>query len=100
MLEGPTFSVGWVVDSVLETPGLELGILDSITRRVALEAAADLGIDVKEGTWQLDRLDAAEEVMAWSTIREIQPVIAIGDREWEPGPVTRQLAAAFSELTG
>jgi branched-subunit amino acid aminotransferase/4-amino-4-deoxychorismate lyase len=42
MLEGPTFCVAWVVDGVLETPSLDLGILDSITRRVVLEEAAIL----------------------------------------------------------
>lgn len=100
ILEGPTFSVAWVVDSVLETPGLELGILDSITRRVALDAAADMGIEVVEGSWTLDRLDEAAEVMAWSTIREVQPVTAIGRREWDPGPITERLSAVFAELTG
>jgi branched-subunit amino acid aminotransferase/4-amino-4-deoxychorismate lyase len=44
ILEGPTFSVAWTVDGVLETPELGLGILDSITRRVVLGAAGDLGI--------------------------------------------------------
>lgn len=100
MLEGPTFSVGWVVDSVLETPGLDLGVLDSITRRVVLESAAELGITVVEGSWRLDRLDSAAEVMAWSTIREVQPVIAVGNRKWEPGPVTARLAESFAALTG
>lgn len=99
ILEGPTFSIGWVVDSVLETPGLELGILDSITRRVVLEAAGDLGIEVVEGIWKLDRLDVAEEVMAWSTVREVQAVVAVGDREWTPGPMTGRLATALAELT-
>lgn len=99
ILEGPTFAVGWVIGSVLETPGLQLGILDSITRRLVLGAASDLGFDVVEGTWTLDRLDAADEVMAWSTIREVQPVVAIGERTWQPGPVTGQLADAFRKLT-
>lgn len=100
ILEGPTFSVAWVVDSVLETPGLHLGILDSITRRVALDSATEMGIEVVEGTWKLDRLDAADEVMAWSTVREVQPVTAIGEREWDPGPVTDQLSKALADLTG
>ena len=99
ILEGPTFSLAWVVDGVLETPGLELGILDSITRKVLLEAATDLGIEVVEGTWGLNRLDEATEVTAWSTIREVQPVVAVGEREWGPGPVTESLSEAFEKLT-
>jgi branched-subunit amino acid aminotransferase/4-amino-4-deoxychorismate lyase len=97
VLEGPTFAVGWVVDGVLETPTLDLGILDSITRRVVVDIAVELGIEVVEGRWHLDRLGDASEVTAWSTILEIQAVIAIGKRTWEPGPVTRQLSTAFVE---
>lgn len=97
ILEGPTFSVGWVVDGVLETPGLELGILDSITRRFVLSSAADLGIDVIEGSWDLDRLDGASEVTAWSTVREVQSVTEVGERTWEPGPITERLGTAFAK---
>jgi branched-subunit amino acid aminotransferase/4-amino-4-deoxychorismate lyase len=97
ILEGPTFSVGWVVDGVLETPGLELGILDSITRRVALDIASGLEIPVVQGRWELGRLDVASEVTAWSTVREVQPVEAIGERNWQPGPVTQRLSEEFAD---
>jgi branched-subunit amino acid aminotransferase/4-amino-4-deoxychorismate lyase len=97
MLEGPTFAVGWVVDGVLETPGLDLGILDSITRRIVLGLAAQLTIPVVEGRWTLERLDEASEVTAWSTVRDVQPVGAVGARAWEPGPFTRRLREAFDE---
>ncbi len=95
VLEGPTFAVAWVVDGVLETPTLELGILDSITRRVVLEEAMHLGLDVVEGTWGIDRIDDASEVMAMSTIREVQPIVSIGDMSFEPGKVTERLGEAF-----
>lgn len=100
MLEGPTFSVGWVVDGVLETPALDLGILDSITRRVVLDEARRIGIEVVEGRWGLDRLDDASEVLALSTVREVQPVSDVGDRTFEPGDVAKRLAEVFAALTG
>lgn len=100
ILEGPTFSVGWMADGRLETPGLALGILDSITRRIVLEIAEDIGLEITEGEWELDRLESATEVSAWSTIREVQPVVAVGDRRWEPGPVTKRLRAAFKNRIG
>ncbi|MFQ5522780.1 MAG: aminotransferase class IV [Acidimicrobiia bacterium] len=99
VLEGPTFSVAWVVDGVLETPSLDLGILGSITRRVVLEDARNQGLKVEEGRWPLDRLDEATEVLALSTIREVQAVAAVGNRRWEPGPVTAQLAEVFARRT-
>jgi branched-subunit amino acid aminotransferase/4-amino-4-deoxychorismate lyase len=97
VLEGPTFSVGWIVDGVLETPGLELGILDSITRRVVLDIASGLGVPVAQGRWELRRLDEASEVTAWSTVREVQPVVAIGERTWEPGTVTQRFSEEFAD---
>lgn len=97
MLEGPTFCVAWVVDDVLETPSLELGILDSITRRVVLEDAARLEVPVVEGRWPLHRLGQASEVMAMSTIREIQPVSVVGEMAFGEGPITSDLARAFAQ---
>lgn len=97
ILEGPTFSVAWVVGDTLETPGLELGILDSITRRFVLEDARRLGIEVREAAWRLSRLEDAAEIMAVSTIREIQPVVRVGALQFDEGPVTKRLAEAFSE---
>jgi branched-subunit amino acid aminotransferase/4-amino-4-deoxychorismate lyase len=98
VLEGPTFSVCWVIDDVLETPGLDLWILDSITRRVVLDLAVELAIPVVEGSWGLDRLEDASEVMALSTIREVQAVSVVGDLTFDEGPVTRRLFAAFERL--
>lgn len=97
ILEGPTFSVGWVVEGVLETPTLALGILDSITRRVVLEAALDLGMEVSEGRFGLSRLEEASEMSAWSTIREVQPVVKVGDRSLPTGPITARLAQALQD---
>ena len=97
MLEGPTFCVAWVVGEVLETPSLELGILDSITRRLVLEDAARLGVPIVEGEWLVDRLGEASEVMAMSTIREIQPVSMVGEMAFSEGPITSDLARAFAQ---
>ena len=98
MLEGPTFSVAWVIDGVIETPTLEMGILDSITRQVVLDLANDFGLTVLKGSWGLERLEAATEMMALSTIREVQSVGAVGDLSFEPGPVTEMLSEAFKRL--
>ena len=100
ILEGPTFSVVWVIEGVLETPTLDLGILDSITRRVVLEEAERMGLEVVEGSWDVDRLAKASEMMALSTVREVQVVSAIDDLSFEAGPVTLRLAAAFQAIVG
>jgi branched-subunit amino acid aminotransferase/4-amino-4-deoxychorismate lyase len=100
VLEGPTFAVAWVHGNAVETPTLDLGILDSITRRIVIELARSSGLEVIEGVWAMSRLSGASEVMAWSTVREVQAVEAVGALTWEPGPVTADLAARFGERTG
>lgn len=96
VLEGPTWTVAWFIDGVLETPEMDLGILASVTRAEVLKTAADIGLVVVEGRWQLDRLDAADEVVALSTLKDVMPVVAVGATEFAPGDLTRRLAAAFS----
>jgi branched-chain amino acid aminotransferase len=73
VLEAPTSSVFWAGDNgVLRTPELETGILDSITRRVVVEALA-----AEEGRYEADELRGAREAFLASTTREIQPLASI-----------------------
>lgn len=95
LLEGPTFSVGWIVGDRLETPSLDLGILESVTRRHVIGIAEHLGIEVDEVRCPPSRLNDASEVMVWSTIREVRPVVAVDELSFDAGPVTGRLAEAF-----
>lgn len=95
VLEGPTFSVGWVADGTLRLPSTGLGILDSITRRHVVALAHEHGIPVEEGRFGLDDLLAADEAVALSTVKEVTPVISVGDREYPVGPVTTRLRELF-----
>jgi branched-subunit amino acid aminotransferase/4-amino-4-deoxychorismate lyase len=97
VLEGPTFSVAWVRHGVLETPALELGILDSITRRVVLEEARGRGMDVVEGVFDLEWMLGADEALAFSTVKEVTPVAEVGDRSYAVGGVTAKLVEAFTK---
>ena len=103
MLEGPTFTVGWVVDGddgpIYETPAMSLGILDSITRMVALDAAGLASLQFREVTSPLERLEDATEFFALSTLREALSVTAVGERDFPPGPATAVLRSAMVELT-
>lgn len=97
ILEGPTFTVAWVIDGVLETPTMDLGLLDSVTRRFVLKDARSLGIDVIEGRWTLQRLAEADEVMALSSTREVQGVSDVGGVKFAEGPITAELSRAFAK---
>lgn len=96
VLEGPTFSVGWCRNDVVFTPPLELGILDSISRRVVLEIWP--GVEKAETT--LAALQQADEVFVMSTTREVTPVTMLEDVRLPAGPITRHLAQRFAELVG
>lgn len=86
VLEGPTFSVGWIQGGTIYTPSLELGILASITRRVVMEVT-----EVKETVADLDVVVDADEVFVMSTLKEVTPVTALGDRAFAVGSRTREL---------
>jgi len=98
VLEGPTYSIGWVLDGIVETPGIDLGILQSITRDVALEVAAEIEVTVVEVHEPLERLLAADEVFVLSTGREVTPAVGVDDTVFSAGPVTKQLAEGFTAL--
>lgn len=95
VLEGPTFTVFWLVDGVIETPTLDLGILDSVTRRIVFGHARAFGIRIQEGHYPSSRLDHAVEVAYLSSVTEVTPVVSVGDRLFQPGPVTARLARAY-----
>ena len=92
VLEGPTFTVAWVAGGAVETPGMEMGILASITREVLLETCGRLGLEVRQGRYPLDRLLGSDEVMALSTTKEVTPVARVGGEDLAGGPVAARLA--------
>lgn len=96
VLEGPTFSVAWVRAGRLQTPSLDLGILDSITRRAVLEVTADIPVD--EVVTPVTALAEVDEVFVMSTVKEVTPVRRIGDQRFETGPVTELARQRLAEL--
>jgi 4-amino-4-deoxychorismate lyase len=95
VLEGPTSNVWWRRDDVLYSPGLELGILAGVTRGVLLRLAPALGYSVREGTFSLADLAAAEEAFMSSSVREIMPVASLDGTPFPIGPAARELQRAL-----
>ena len=98
VLEGPTFTIAWVVEGVVEMPGMEMGILASITREVLLESCARLGLEVRQGRYPLARLLEADEVMALSTTKEVTPIAEVGERALGRGEMGARLAAVHHQI--
>jgi branched-chain amino acid aminotransferase len=78
VLEAPTSSLFWVKDGDALTPPLGEHILASITRRVVIDVSG-----ARERECTLEELLGADEVFLASTVREVQPVIAVDDRRYD-----------------
>jgi 4-amino-4-deoxychorismate lyase len=98
VLEGPNSSIAWVRGDRLEYPDGSLGVLDSITLGAVLELAPEVGLRPTPGRHSLERLLDAAEVVSLSTVREVMPVVAVGDRPLDRGPRTTELQEAFADL--
>jgi len=95
--EGSGENVFLVRDGVLLEPDTA-SALDGITRRTVHALAADLGIELQRKRITRDEVWVADEVFLTGTAAEITPVVELDRRrigDGCPGPVTRQLQAAF-----
>lgn len=80
------------------TPPTEMGILEGITRNLAMELAGKRGIHVHEKVLIRHDLHIADECFATGTAAEIIPITRIDGRpvaDGEPGPITKQLLQDF-----
>lgn len=69
LTELSTSNLAWVREGVFETPALDCGILNGITRQYFLKSSIVSEVKVKE-----DILKSVDEVFALSTLKEILPV--------------------------
>jgi len=91
-----------VKEGTLLTPPCHVGILNGITRQTVIQLAANLGTRLQEKEFTLFNVYSADECFLTGTAAEIVPVSSVDGREIgsiRPGPVTRQLTAAFREQT-
>ena len=104
--EATTSNVFFVQHGVLVTPPLALGMLEGVTRAVAIEVARGEGLMVREEPHGPEALAAADEVFLTSTLREVMPITQLvfleshGERkrpvgDGRPGPISQRMLAAF-----
>jgi branched-chain amino acid aminotransferase len=93
VLEAPTASIFWVAGGRVLTPPMDEHILASITRAKLIEL-----IDAEERACTLEDLLAADEAFLASTTREVMPVAAVEDRQFDGvGPVTQDARRRLRE---
>jgi branched-chain amino acid aminotransferase len=104
---------GWVTEATVDnlfilrggtviTPPIYLGILPGITRATVMELAREHGYPVKEEPFTTAHIYTSDEVFLTGTGAEVIPVVRVDNRvigDGKPGPVTKELIAAFRELT-
>ena len=98
ILEGATSNVFLVRGGRVATPPVRLGILEGITRRVVMEAAAERGAPIEERLLFPSDLYRADEAFITSSLREVVPVVradGVTLGSGRPGPITKRLYAAF-----
>jgi D-alanine transaminase len=102
--EGGSSNVFAVIDGVIRTHPLGNRILGGITRKYVIHVARALGYEVQERAFTLDELvpsaESPAEVFTASTLRDIMPVVRVGDRlvgTGRPGTVTLKLLDAFRQ---
>jgi branched-chain amino acid aminotransferase len=95
--EGTISNIFFVKKGVLCTPGIDVGILDGITRKIILDTARELHIKTREGRFTSQDIYRADEVFISSTTKEIMPVARVDERKIGRGVgnVTRKLHAAY-----
>lgn len=99
--EGASSNVFAVVGGEVRTPGLDVGILDGITRAFVLRLCREHGIPFREVRLSPADLRGADEVFITSATRFVLPVtrvdeVAIGGGR--PGPITRRLGTLLDEV--
>ena len=100
--EGTINSVFLITDGVIRTPGDE-DILQSMSRGTVFDLAKQLNIPVVAESLQPYDLYTADEAFFSFTGPGILPVTRVDKRQigdGDPGPITQQLLAAWSEKVG
>ncbi|AEW97648.1 MULTISPECIES: aminotransferase class IV [Streptomycetaceae] len=94
LCEGTGSNVFVVVGGELLTPPLDSGCLAGITRQLVLEWTG-----AREAELPMEILREAEEVFLTSTVRDVQGVHRVDDRDLPgtPGPVTAKAMRVFAE---
>ena len=91
-------NIFFVKDGKIFTPAAYLGILEGVTRSVAIDVARDMGFELTEGVYTRFDLYTADEAFLTGTAAEVIPLTELDSRlinDGKPGPITKQLITGF-----
>jgi 4-amino-4-deoxychorismate lyase len=91
LIEGTMSNVFLVLGNHLVTPDLSQCGVAGVMRSVILTIAGEAQIPTEIRTVTCDELRAADEVFLTNSVIGLCPVVAMADRRWPVGPITRLL---------
>ena len=95
ILEGPTWTFGWILNDKIHVPDLDLGILDSITRKYLLRFGEEKKLDVSIGRLAKDELENIQCGFVLSTAKHAVPVTKINEIEYSQHPLINEIQKTF-----
>lgn len=103
VLDGPNWAIAWMNrEGVFCTPCWKsLGLLQSVTCELAMQACRRLDIPTHQGTFRLSQLfDNATCLYMMSTTRDLLPVVSLGKVEMPQGneETRRQLICTINDI--
>jgi branched-subunit amino acid aminotransferase/4-amino-4-deoxychorismate lyase len=98
VLEGPTFCVSWIIDNKIYVPSLDLGILDSITRRTLIDIAKEAGLDLKIENIHINDIYNVDTVFALSTAKHGIFVSQIDDQTYTEDSLLEIIRQSFTDF--
>lgn len=90
-----------VRDGIAQTPSLDTGLLEGVTRNFVFEVGEAANIPVRETILLPADLTQADEIFITGTTREVLAVTSVDQTpvgDGRPGPITERLAKTFLEL--
>ena len=97
VLEGPSFSVAWIKAGKVFIPDLDLGILDSVTRRSLIEIGDNYDIDVSIERISIEDLYEVDSVFVLSTAKHARFVNKIDNKEYSEDKLLPVIRTYFKE---
>lgn len=95
--EGATSNLFFVRDGALYTPTTDGAVLPGITRAIVLEVAAEDGISVHDGRFDLEDVLEADEAFLTNRTWELRPIDRLDGRAIGGGPVTDRLSQLYDD---
>jgi len=97
VLEGPSFSIAWIKAGKVFVPDLDLGILDSVTRRSLIEIGDNYDLNVSIERISIEDLYEVDSVLVLSTAKHARFVNKIDNKEYSEDKLLPVIRTYFKE---